>query len=296
VLTPYKNVHYYFVYIPSLSLSLSLSASLSLSMARGMLFPDGLMVLIVVLVLVQHTCSTAEDSHPCSPSSCGNIPNISYPFRLESDPETCGDQRYTLSCENNQTVLNLYDGKYYVREINYINFRIRVVDPGILNAHDSFVPRYLLDDSNFSSGDPYAVEIPQEISGRSQIMSTAVVFLNCEKPVNYTRYFDTACFKNGVYSSNSSLSHSNKYTYILSNSYTDDLYDLCQVAQLSLSPWKLPWLDLYGRRKNISCTEVRNELLSGFELSWYQVYCAKCGRHDRCYVDEAVGCAPITGA
>jgi hypothetical protein len=73
---------------------LSLSLSLSPSIARGMLFIVGLLVIIVVLVLV-HKASSANDSHDhhCPPSSCGNIDNISYPFRLKADPPICSDQR-----------------------------------------------------------------------------------------------------------------------------------------------------------------------------------------------------------
>jgi hypothetical protein len=182
-----------------------LSLSLFLSMARGILFPAGLITVLTVAVLVHQICS-AED---CPPSSCGNIRNISYPFRLEGDPKHCGDQRYTLSCENNQTVLYLYAGKYYVRHISYANYTIRVVDPGILNDNDSFIARYPLDPTNFSSGDPYQVEY------FSQSEQVSVVFLKCEKPVNSPWYFDISCLKNGVYSSNSSLSHSKKHAYFL---------------------------------------------------------------------------------
>jgi hypothetical protein len=78
-----------------------LSLSLTHTMAGKMAFSAGLSVLIVV-VLVHQTCS-AEDGHQCAPSSCGNIHNISDPFRLQDDPENCGDRNYTLSCENNNT-------------------------------------------------------------------------------------------------------------------------------------------------------------------------------------------------
>ncbi|XP_059433971.1 uncharacterized protein LOC132167093 [Corylus avellana] len=240
-------------------------------MARGILFPAGLTVLTIV-VLVHQICS-AED---CPPSTCGSIRNISYPFRLEGDPENCGDSRYALSCENNQTVLNLYDGKYYVRQINYNNYTIRVVDPGILTANDSFIARYPLGYDNFSSGDPYDVS--------HQNIPSSVVFLKCEKPVKSPWYFDISCLKNGVYSSDSSLSHSKKYTYFLFSSYTGVVEDLCQVAQVSLSPW--PWSANDDLRNNISCTAVRNELLFGFQLFWYQVYCeSRCGRNDYCYLN-----------
>nr|DAD29541.1 TPA_asm: hypothetical protein HUJ06_031009 [Nelumbo nucifera] len=51
--------------------------------------------------------ATKKDEH-CSPS-CGNIRNISYPFRLKGDPRMdCGDRRYEISCESNRTVLYLH--------------------------------------------------------------------------------------------------------------------------------------------------------------------------------------------
>jgi hypothetical protein len=239
-------------------------------MARGILFSAGLTVLIVVF-LVHQTCS-AEDSHVCPPSSCGNIPKISYPFRLEGDPEHCGDPRYNLSCENNQTVLNLYAGKYYVREINYSNYTIRVVDPGILNDTDSFIPRYSLDYTNFSSRDPYKLK-----------SYATLVFVNCEKPLNSGMRVDiSSCFKNGVYSSNSSLSHSKRYRYVLLDAEWGFLADLCQVEQISLSPER--YVDDF---RNDSCTDIHNKFSFGFELLWYQVYCPKSCRNGYCYLDEA---------
>uniref|UniRef100_A0A7N2KLB1 Protein kinase domain-containing protein n=2 Tax=Quercus lobata TaxID=97700 RepID=A0A7N2KLB1_QUELO len=108
--------------------------SFPVSMARGLTFTAGVLTALIAVILVQETCSDAADvnDHHCPPSSCGNIHNISYPFRLKSDPEICGDSRYELSCENNRTtVLYLFAGKYHVQEINYNNYTIRVVDSGI---------------------------------------------------------------------------------------------------------------------------------------------------------------------
>jgi hypothetical protein len=251
-------------------------------MARGMLLPAGLMALIAILVLVHQTCS-AEGSHHCPPSSCGSIRNISYPFRLEGDPEHCGDPRYTLSCENDQTVLNLYAEKYYVREINYNNYTIRVVDPSILNDTDSFIPRYSLDTTNFSLyGEPYEL-----------VSSWTAIFVNCERPLNSGMHVDiSSCFKNGVYSSNSSLSHSKRYIYVLLDEFAQirDLEDLCQVEQISLT--------LYRITRNNSCPDIHNKLLFGFELFWYPVYCPKSCINRQCKVDEAnnVTCLVEKGA
>ncbi|XP_062175688.1 rust resistance kinase Lr10-like isoform X1 [Alnus glutinosa] len=233
----------------------------------------GLTTLIVVVVLLLHqTCniSTAEDY--CT-SSCGSILNISKPFRLTSDSENCGDQRYNLSCENNQTlVLHLHDGRYYVRQINYTEYTIKVVDPGIgLNANEyySFIPRYSLEYNNFSSRNPYQL-------GNSM----AVYFVKCEKRVNSRYHLNiSACFEGGVYSSK-------RYTYALFqynyHSAAVELGDLCQVEQISLISWRdrYYYLDL----RNISCTDFHNDLLQGFELYWGTTRFGKQGILQKIYL------------
>ncbi|KAK7815340.1 hypothetical protein CFP56_001736 [Quercus suber] len=100
-------------------------------MARGLALSAGVTAFIA-LVLLHETCSATAKAHPCAPSSCGDIHDISSPFRLKTDPKNCGDPRYELLCENNHTVVYLAEGrKYYVQEINYSMYRIRVVEPVI---------------------------------------------------------------------------------------------------------------------------------------------------------------------
>jgi hypothetical protein len=251
-----------------------------------MLSPAGLTALII-LVLVHEACSANDSHHLCAPS-CGNIHNISYPFRLDSDPENCGDQMYNLSCENDQTVLYLYGGRYYVREINYNNYTIRVVDPGVVNDNDSFIPSYSLDEISFNYWDPY-----QRSRTNMAPVSHIMIFVKCEKPVNSGYHLNiSACFEDGVvYSSNSSLSHSKMYRYVLFSRRAEDLGDLCQVEQISLTSWSERYDDNF---RNISCTEFYDELLFGFQLFWYRAYCGSCG-YAYCYLDSAnntVSCSP----
>jgi hypothetical protein len=256
-------------------------------MARGMLLPAArglMMVLIVVLVLIHEACSANDSDHLCAPSSCGTIYNISYPFRLESDPKNCGDKRYNLSCENNQTVLYLQDGRYYVREINYTSYTIRIVDPGILNDNDSFIPRYPLYEENFSSENPY--------EARFSLTGSVMIFVKCENPVDSRYHLNiSACFPN------SSLSNSKRYIYVLYMMYSEYLGDLCQVEQMLLSSRQDPIFidDTFGN--NISCTDFYNEQ-RGFELSWYLAYCGNCS-YDNCYLDDVannVTCGTEHGA
>jgi hypothetical protein len=92
----------------------------------------------------------------CVPSSCGHIHNISYPFRLKHDPQHCGLSAFTLSCDNNVTVLDLSSRKFYVQAINYSSNNIRVVDASIQN-NGSSIPSYSLTNDMLYL-DPYYVD------------------------------------------------------------------------------------------------------------------------------------------
>ncbi|KAG7981345.1 hypothetical protein I3843_05G229300 [Carya illinoinensis] len=258
-------------------------------MAGGMPFPAGLAALIVFVLLPHQTCTAKDTSQVCVPSSCGNIHNISHPFRLQGDPPNCGDSRYSLSCENNQTLLYLFSGIYYVKAIDYNNLTIRVVDPGINLEDDySFIPRYFLSLTNFSLKVPYVPSVPHYLGyDEVRLLSVNVVFLKCEKPVNSTDYLDVStCSDNGSYPSNSSLSHSKRYRYVLFLDAIKAEYvaNLCQVEQimtLSSSP-----LSNQAVPRKISCTDFHNELVEyGFELSFAQ-NCG-CNNGERCSLSDS---------
>ncbi|CAB4269061.1 unnamed protein product [Prunus armeniaca] len=84
-------------------------------------------------LLSSEICS-AKDIYRCAPSSCGNIHNISYPFRLNSDPEYCGDSRYTLHCDNNVTCANPVNSSLNVVIAQCTNNLSRT---GYVNIHDT---------------------------------------------------------------------------------------------------------------------------------------------------------------
>jgi hypothetical protein len=248
-------------------------------MARGMLF-------LILLVLLVHETWSAKDGGHCAPSSCGNIKNISYPFTLKDDPETCGDPRYRLSCENNRTVLDLYAGKYNVREINYTNFRIRVSDSGIQeNDNHSIIPDYFLSAENFNKVSGFKSIVIKRVPSTPWNSSTALielkpfplglpaVFVSCKKPMNFPihTYVDiSACFINS----------SKGYRYILLSTYEMQI-GTCQVEKTTLISQDIFYSD--------SCSDVHDSLVSGFELSWQQVYCGSscAGINDTCFFDDA---------
>ncbi|XP_059445470.1 uncharacterized protein LOC132177235 [Corylus avellana] len=231
---------------------------------------------LIVIVLVYESCS-ADDGHRCAPSSCGDIHNISYPFRLQHQPQNCGLPNYTLSCDSNyQTVLDLYAGKYYVRQINYENYTIRVVDSGI---HHLSIPLHFLNSKNFSDGDPYTSYESYPRWRSSELSEGTVVFLMCENPVNSPFYLEAStCFSNnGEYSSNSSK----MYRYVkVGRTKAADVEDSCQIDRMVPTSWP----------GNIACSDVHNALEYGFELSWLEFKCNQsCGSGQYCSLDDANG-------
>ncbi|XP_023911755.1 rust resistance kinase Lr10-like [Quercus suber] len=252
-------------------------------MTRGLTFTAGVLTALIAVVLVQETCCDAAEAndHYCPPSSCGNIHNISYPFRLKSDPEICGDSRYELSCENNRTaVLYLFARKYHVQEINYNNYTIRVVDSGIWKDNYFSFPGYSLTRHNFSQyRSAYTTYLPKWTEDTK--LSRSVVLMSCENPVNSLLYLDAS-----TCNIDSGEDFKKRYRYVkVGRTNASDVEDSCKVEQMFLTSW--PGND---DPVNTSCTDVHNELLYGFELSWLQVICEPCSQisiYNYCYLDDA---------
>ncbi|CAJ2674639.1 LEAF RUST 10 DISEASE-RESISTANCE LOCUS RECEPTOR-LIKE PROTEIN KINASE-like 2.1 isoform X1 [Trifolium pratense] len=261
--------------------------------------------IIVVVLLLHHnnhqTCDATNTNNQtyCPPSSCGKITNIQHPFRLTDDPTTCGDPRYELSCENNMTVLTLFSGKYYVKSINYKNYTIRLLDPGIEEGDCSSIPRYYLYTSNFTSysnddEDPYQTSQNRIISGEDTYGDTItlpmfqhVIYMNCSNPVrDDTVFVDTAsCIK-----SNSQGGH----VYAISGdlkvgNLNDDDCHVEVVTTISFSgyhysPYRSVYWDIL--KKKYSYSEIHRMLVGGFEVSWMSAPCQDlCGK-PVCYLRE----------
>ncbi|KAF5451054.1 hypothetical protein F2P56_031353 [Juglans regia] len=250
-------------------------------MTRGVMsLPAGLTAVIVLLLLVHQTCG-AKDSDHCA-TSCGNIHNISYPFRLKDQPANCGLPRYELSCEDNQTVLYLFAGKYYVQEIDYTNETIRVVDSGIQKDNYSSIPRYFL---NYDIS--FATDVPTCYLS-TRLNTSAVVFLMCEKPMNipgiYLNNLST-CIESGVFSSNSPNWTQSKlgFAYVTYGwtKASDIVDESCQVEQIFWTS-NQGLLPDHDDQRNFSCTDYHDILAYGFQLR-FGVYCMnKCGKMVLC--------------
>ncbi|CAL9174738.1 unnamed protein product [Musa hybrid cultivar] len=97
--------------------------------------------ILLLLVLSSTPPSSSESDYryaDCAPYtySCGGTKiNISYPFRVDGRADYCGYPGYYVSCSKNNTFMTIeIDGKgYVVKDIDYLNRLITVVDPPFVN-------------------------------------------------------------------------------------------------------------------------------------------------------------------
>ncbi|XP_018720688.2 rust resistance kinase Lr10 isoform X4 [Eucalyptus grandis] len=140
-------------------------------------------VLLLTLVLFLTMISNVESSSQrCIPSSCGDVRNISFPFRLKSHQRGCGISKFELACEDNRTILNFLNGQYYVQFINYTGQQIRLVDNGLQRDNCLSLPHHSLSLYDFhrvsTLDNPYSSLSYKNIS----------VIVNCSKPRLYVSY------------------------------------------------------------------------------------------------------------
>ncbi|XP_021834029.1 uncharacterized protein LOC110773817 [Prunus avium] len=211
-----------------------------------------LIVAFLVVGLSGETCNAKDDGTKCT-SSCGNIHNISYPFRLKHDPKHCGNVMYTLSCENNITlVVDLPpSGKYYVQAINYDNQTIRVVDPGIQKNNCSSMPQ----------NPPFLIAPYSAYNRSGYLLSTPVFYIKCSNPVNSSLYVDTApCLNINA----SSLVQQKTYSYVkVGVMEVGDLNEGCSAEWVALVLFN------YSKGYNTFYESIHSALMYGFELGVY---------------------------
>ncbi|XP_015065720.1 rust resistance kinase Lr10-like isoform X2 [Solanum pennellii] len=203
----------------------------------------------LILIFLQ-TCnawkSKPDYCYPETPSACGHIRDISYPFHLNTDPKICGDDpKFEFSCEDNQTVMSILSKKLYVQAINYNNQTIHLVDPALQTQDDlcSFSPQLLFFDQSDTIFQSYY----------SWLRSAEPIFMfNCPSAVNNSSTF--------LEISGCKLS---RHTYLkIGETNVSEVSDGCRMEFIAMT--SLP--DIKNAENNISHSDFRRALLYGFEL------------------------------
>ncbi|KAL6129361.1 hypothetical protein ACLB2K_072712 [Fragaria x ananassa] len=161
-------------------------------------------------------------------------------------------------------MLRLYSGKYYVKEINYHDGNIRVVDPDLEKNNCASLPRFPLAVSNFSFFAP----------SLGTLLSTSLTFLRCANPVHSSLYVNTdSCIKPEAYG------------YVKVGTTTaSELEDGCSIESTTM-------ITTSSRtEKNMSYEDIHKEMVYGFELQYNMTYIfVKCREQwtspasDRCF-------------
>ncbi|KAL2546264.1 putative serine/threonine-protein kinase [Forsythia ovata] len=101
-----------------------------------------LIILCIILVSKQSFCADFQ-YEACAPKSCGNGPNISFPFYIPGLQESyCGLQGFEVNCSiNGFPVLHLPGKDVLVRNISYHNRTFRVYDDAVSSSNGSCLPQ-----------------------------------------------------------------------------------------------------------------------------------------------------------
>ncbi|KAL1550690.1 LEAF RUST 10 DISEASE-RESISTANCE LOCUS RECEPTOR-LIKE PROTEIN KINASE-like 2.5 [Salvia divinorum] len=232
-------------------------------MANRTLFSSYLAILILLLCFTERC--RARNSSLCITSSCGNI-NISYPFRLRSDPlrsdpANCGhpDSIFALECQKNRLTLHTNSRRYHVEAITYSNFSIRISDPGLDRKNISSCPIYSYVDNDIYSSYVYTY-YPSSIY---------ITYINCLSPVANPLYVENPfCANTSAFSNASRI-----YSYVTAeNILVPNLEMSCTFDTVTQATLLWPSTDHH----NYSYAQIHDLLAYGFELSWFRVLCIEC--------------------
>ncbi|KAF7849890.1 hypothetical protein BT93_L0160 [Corymbia citriodora subsp. variegata] len=218
---------------------------------------------------------------PSNRWTCGNIYNISLPFR---NPKTRSGSLFDLACEGNRTILYIDDGRYYVQSINYFarqnssadgKLQIRLVNDGLQKYNCSSLPRHSWPWPWPRYGE---VLIYNTIIMLSMFNTKTIVIVNCSKPVNSPFYITTSPCIEGSYSSNTS---SNWKLYALSDPKVSYIRDFCNIHS-----WTWVSYD-FGGEEYINSSSYNYKLIhdimsDGFDLD---IYASSEKRAFFCYFD-----------
>ncbi|KAK4711516.1 hypothetical protein R3W88_006029 [Solanum pinnatisectum] len=204
---------------------------------------------ILIFLHISQTCNAWNlKSKHCIPSACGHIRDISYPFRLNTDPKHCGFSEAELACEGNKTIISLFSKNFYVQAINYDNQTIRLVDPTLQNADmcSLILPPHL------TSHHYNSTHFRLYYNGSENSIKRAaepIFMFNCPFAIN--TFLEISGCK---------LS---RYTYLkIGEMNASEVSDGCRVQLICLTSWP----NIKEAENNISLSDFHRAITYGFEL------------------------------
>ncbi|KAK6249687.1 hypothetical protein SCA6_003692 [Theobroma cacao] len=219
--------------------------------------------IITIFLTTLATETLSADSHfeACMPRSCGNGPNISYPFWISEEQESyCGYPNFEITCEEKNPVLAISEDSFIIKDIFYNNNSLLVVTAAV-SEDDCPTPRQnlSLDRTPFSLN----------------LVNVNLSFLyNCEKRPEYHTY-PVSCASNASF-------HSFAVFHKEGLEKTNYSLDSCQ--SLIDAPVYINDDVDFASLLEMNYTQV---LSMGFVLNWTAHSCSNCKRSGgRCGFDN----------
>ncbi|KAH0775779.1 hypothetical protein KY290_007190 [Solanum tuberosum] len=208
---------------------------------------------LILQIIFLQTCHARKSKYYCPPSACGDIRNISYPFRLNTDPEYCGeDQEFELACEGNQTVIWLFSKKLHVQGISYDNQTIHLVDPTFQTQGQDDLCSFRTQLNFYQYNRIFQSDT--FTNGYYKTIAEPIFMFNCPFAVNNSSTF--------VEISGCKLS---RYTYLkIGEMNVSEVSDGCRAEFIGLTSWP----NIKDAENNISLSDFHQAILYGFELSY----------------------------
>ena len=205
-------------------------------------------VLLVVLV------ADAEGRHhvlDCPPFSCGQLRDVSPPFRRRGDPPGCGVPSYELVCTDAKASIRIGSGTYDVVSINYNDSTFWVVEADWGTQSSCLLPHW----------DRHGFQYGRYGPGRHSIeldpsTSTWATFVNCSKPIE----------NNGIYWPVACLSTDSSFIYVMTglSSYAAENFEP-SCGYLAMTPLGGPGM-MVPQPDNTSYPDVVKFMRNGFSL------------------------------
>ncbi|KAL3714488.1 hypothetical protein ACJRO7_006412 [Eucalyptus globulus] len=218
-------------------------------------------LLLLLLLLLHRSFSIAIENNNCT-TSCGEVTNIKYPFRLMGDPNICGHSNFELACIDNRTILDFDSSKCFVHNIDYTNRTIRIADVKLQKGNCSSLPLQsfcgLYGWHNYYSY--YSSYYYYYYYDSSYYYTSIVSIVSCVKAVDFPFYIDASSCLDGLPLLN--FSSARRRVYALVNANVSSVETACTIEFMAILPH---WVDEHDLR---SYAQIHEHMVYGFELSW----------------------------
>lgn len=207
-------------------------------------------VIIISVFLVHPVAAGGRDQ--CPPFSCGNLHNVSSPFRRPGDPPFCGVKAYELVCSSSKATIRINKGTYFVSSINNTDKSFWVVGDNLNIQNSCLLPFTDEGPTFYKIGSHVHVDLEPDAYYWA-------CFVNCSQAVtNNSLYHPVAC-----------LSANASFVYVSVSRYSCLVYSLePSCGYLATVPLASYYYPPHLQMENASYEDIIEFVKKGFSVQF----------------------------